>query len=170
MPAHPPAFQQEIETLYTEHHPWLQGWLRRRLDNACDASDLAQDVFMKLLRRGEPVQARAPRAFLATVAKGLVVEHWRRRELETAWLETLATLPEAQAPSPEIRLVFLETLLEIDRLLDAMKPAVREAFLLAQLDGLTCPQIALRLGISLSTVERYLAKALRSCYALQFES
>lgn len=163
------ALQQEVHALYSDHHSWLQGWLRRRLGNTYDAADLAQDVFMRILLRREPIQLRSPRAFLSTIAHGLVVEHWRRRELELAWLETLAALPEPEAPSPENRQIFLETLVHIDQLLDALKPAVRTAFLLAQLDGLTCPQIAERLGVSLATAERYIAKALRSCYALRFE-
>lgn len=165
-----PLAPSTVEALYADHHRWLHGWLRRRLGNHTDAADLAQNVFMRLLLRPEPIQARKPQAFLSTIAHGLVVEHWRRRELELAWRETLAALPEAQIPSPESRQIFLETLIEIDQMLDTLKPAVRTAFLLAQLDGLTCPKIAQRMGVSLATVERYIAKALRACYALQFKS
>ncbi|MDQ7743955.1 sigma-70 family RNA polymerase sigma factor [Hydrogenophaga pseudoflava] len=163
------AHRHQIESLYVEHHGWLQGWVRRRMACSHDAADVAQDVFMRLLSRQEAVLARQPRAFLSTIARGLVIERWRRRELEQAWLETLAALPEAEAPSPESRLIFLQALIEIDRVLDALKPSWRQAFLLAQLDGLSCPQIAVRLGVSLATAERYVAKALRACYALRFE-
>lgn len=160
-----------VERLYASHHGWLLGWLRRRLGDSCDAADVAQDVFMRLLTR-QSLSAgpglREPRAYLSTIAHGLVVDHWRRRELERAWLETLAHLPEPQTPSPESRLIFLETLVAIDRMLDALRPQVRAAFLWAQLDGLTCPQIAERLGVSLSTAERHIASALRHCYALRF--
>lgn len=161
--------QQEVNILYTGHYGWLKGWLRFKLGSAFDAADLAQDVFMRLLSRHEPIAAREPKAFLSTIARRLVVEHWRRRELEQAWLETLAALPTSDVPSPERRAEFLETLVAIDAILDGFKPAIRTAFLLAQLDGLTCPQIAAQLGVSLATVERYLAKALRACYALRFE-
>lgn len=168
MPSVDYGLQQELHTLYSDHHNWLQGWLRRKLGNAFDAADIAQDVFMRLLNRQASIDAREPRAYLSTIARGLVVEHWRRRELEQAWLETLAQLPEAEVPSPESRLLFLETLIAIDRMLDQLKPQVRKAFLLAQLEGLTCPQIAERIGMSLATVERYIATALRHCYALRF--
>jgi RNA polymerase sigma-70 factor (ECF subfamily) len=164
-----PARQQEVHALYSDHHGWLLGWLRRKLDNTCDAADIAQDTFMRVLARQAPLHLQEPRAYLSTIARGLVVDHWRRRELERAWLETLAALPESEAPSPQARMMFLETLIEIDRLLDSLKPQVRTAFLLAQLDGLTCPQIARHVGVSLATVERYIAKALRACYALRFE-
>ena len=53
-------------------------------------------------------------------------------------------------------------------MLDALKPKVRTAFLWAQLEGLTCPQIAGRLGVSLSTAERYVSTALRHCYTVRF--
>ncbi len=154
----------EVRALYIDHHGWLKSWLRRRLGDGLDAADLAHDVFVRLLARRRPIRAREPRALLSTVAHGLVVDHWRRRELERAWLEALASLPELEAPSPECRLVVLEALIQIDRVLDGLAPAVRTAFLLAQLDGLSCPRIAEHLGVSLATVERYLARALRACY------
>lgn len=163
------AHLDTVNTLYSDHNGWLQGWLRRKLGNAFDAADLAQDVFMRLLARPTVAEVREPRAYLSTIAHGLVVDHWRRRELERAWLETLAHLPKAEAPSPESRLLFLETLIEIDRMLDQLKPQVRKAFLWAQLEGLTCPQIAERLGVSLATAERHIAAALRRCYAVRFD-
>lgn len=163
---------QTVHTLYTHHYSWLRGWLLRKLGNAFDAADLAQDVFLRVLARREraaEAAMREPRAYLRTIAHGLVVDHWRRRDLEQAWLEALAAQPEALAPSPESQLELLQALVQIDRMLDTLKPAARKAFLMAQLDGLSCPQIALRLGLSLATVERYIARALRACYALQFE-
>lgn len=162
--------QREAEDLYRGHHGWLQGWLRRKLGDAMEAADIAQDVFIRVLTRQQPVRAHEPRAYLSTIARGLVIDHWRRRALERAWLDTLAVLPEAEAPSPENRALVLEALIEIDRMLDSLKPQVRTAFLWAQLEGLSCPQIASRLGVSLATAERYVARALRHCYALRFES
>lgn len=164
----PPSTPDSVETLYADHHGWLQGWLRRQLGDAFDAADLAHDVFVRLLRRPALVQAREPRAYLSTIARGLMIDHWRRRELERAWLDALAQLPEAQAPSPESRLVILETLIRIDQMLGTLKPKVRQAFLWAQLEGLRCPQIAQRLGVSLATAERYVAAGLRHCYVYRF--
>src|SRR5687767_5351199 len=90
-----------LASLYGQHHGWLQSWLLRRLGNACDAAEIAQDVFVRILARRADVQAREPRAYLSTIARGLVIDHWRRAELERAWLETLAVLGPAEVPSPE---------------------------------------------------------------------
>lgn len=158
-----------IQTLYSEHHGWLRNWLRSRLGNAADAADLAQDTFLRLLGKGELPDLRTPRAFLRTVARGLVIDHWRREEVERAYREALAHLPEAVAPSPEERELILELLERVARLLDRLKPRARMAFLLAQCEGLTQKEVAERMGISLRSVERYIADALYQCYLLRFE-
>ena len=171
MAASQPSLDGDMHTLYRDHHGWLVGWLRRKLDCTEQARDLAQDTFVRVLgrRRGDKLPGlNEPRAYLTTIAHGLVVDHWRRSDLERAWLQTMAALPEAHVPSPEVRQVVLETLMRVDAVLDTLKPAAKHAFLLAQIDGLTCPQIATRLGVSLATVERYLAGALRQCYVLRF--
>jgi len=115
-------------------------------------------------------QLAQPRAYLRTIARGLVIDLWRHRDIERAWLETLAELPEEQALSPETSLLALEALVAIDRLLDQLRPIVRRAFLLAQLEGLKCPAIARELGVSVASVERYIAQAMRHCYVGTFEA
>jgi len=53
----------------------------------------------------------------------------------------------------------LETLLRIDRALQALPPRMRETFLLSQLDGLTYSTIAAQLNVSLGSVRKYMLKA-----------
>ncbi len=168
MPPH--SRSASIETLYMDHHSWLRGWLYGRLSNAADAADLAQDTFVRLLQRRVAAPLAQPRAYLRTVARGLMIDLWRHRDIERAWLETLAQLPEDYELSPEASALAMECLVTIDGLLDELRPVVRQAFLLAQLEGLKCPAIAERLGVSVATVERYIAKALRHCYAATFEA
>jgi RNA polymerase sigma-19 factor, ECF subfamily len=164
MNALPPTVHLEIEALYRAHHGWLHGWLRRKLGCAHRASDLAHDTFTRLLDRDEPIEAREPRAFLTTVAQRVLYNHWRREQVERAYLDALAHVPEALAPSPEEQALLLETLCEIDKLLDGLPVIVKRAFLLAQLDGATHAEIAESLDISLATVKRYLAKAAAQCF------
>ncbi|KAF1057457.1 MAG: putative RNA polymerase sigma factor FecI [Pseudomonas citronellolis] len=158
----------DVQSLYSDHHGWLHGWLRSKLGNAADAADLAQDTFLRVLLKPERAELRTPRAFLRTVARGLVIDHWRREELARAYLETLALLPEAEVPSAEARELVLELLEQIARMLDGLKPRVRTAFLLAQCDGMSYAQIATELGVSQRSVERYVADALYHCYQLRY--
>jgi len=154
-----------VETLYSDHHSWLRRWLHRRLGNAEQAADLAHDTFTRLLSTDRmPARLDEPRAFLTTVAQRLVSNHWRREKLERAYLEALSRMPEPAACSPEARAIVLETLIELDRLLDGLPAIVRRAFLMSQLDGQTHAQVAEALGLSIPTVKRYLVKALQRCY------
>jgi len=157
-PAHP------VESLYQAHHSWLTGWLRRKLGCPHSAADLAQDTFIRVLTAREPSVIVEPRAFLTTLAKRVLCNHYRRQDVERAYQETLAQMPQVLAPSEEDKAIILQTLLELDQLLDGLPRPVKRAFLLAQVDGLTYPQIAAELGISVATVKRHLHKAALRCY------
>ena len=153
-----------VEVLYNDHHHWLTGWLRRKLGCPENAADLAQDTFIRVLSAREAPTLIEPRAFLTTVAKRVLFNFYRRQDLERAYLEALAQMPEHVAPSEEDRAIILQTLLELDQLLDGLPKQVKRAFLLAQLDGLTYAQIGAQLGISIATVKRHLTKAAMRCY------
>ncbi len=154
----------KIHVLYSDHHGWLVGWLHRKLGCIHNANDLAHDTFLRVLAaRTATTGLRAPRAYLCTIAHGLMVDHLRRRDLERAVLEALAALPQAQVPSAETRAVWLETLIEIERMLDGLPPRVRRAFLLAQLEGQSYAQIGDQLGVSTGSVKLYLRQALVHC-------
>ncbi len=158
------AASSRIEMLYCDHNNWLRGWLSKRLGNAHQAADLAQDTFVRLLAREDTPVMLEPRAFLTTVAKRVLANHWRREQLEAAYLEALANVPEAYAMSPEERVILLETIVEIDRHLDGLPIMAKRAFLLTQLDGCNHAQVAEQLGISITTVKRHLVKAAQQCF------
>jgi len=157
-----------LTLLYRDHHPWLRRWLSHRLACRERAADLAQDTFVRLLRNRTAALVQEPRAYLSSIARGLLIDHYRRQALEQAYLESLAHVPEQEVPSDEERLIILDTLERLDAALDHLPARARQAFLWAQLDGLTCAQIARCQQVSVATVERDLAKALGACYRLRY--
>lgn len=161
----PPA--NTVESLYHAHHNWLTGWLRRKLGCPHNAADLAQDTFIRVLTAREAAPIIEPRAFLTTVAKRVLSNYYRRQDLERAYLDALAQMPEQVVPSEEEKAIILQTLVELDQLLDGLPRQVKRAFLLAQVDGLKQGEIALELGISIATVKRHLNKAALRCYFAQ---
>nr|WP_247734410.1 sigma-70 family RNA polymerase sigma factor [Thauera aromatica] len=154
--------------LYTDHHAWLQAWLRRRLGNAADAADLAHDAFIRLIDR--PCRfdsAPEARGYLRSMANGLCVDLWRRRSIEQAWLDTLAAQPEAVAPSAEHQSIVLETLYEIDTLLRSLPSRAAQAFVMTVACGMTYREVAQELGVSVRMVAKYVAKATLHCLRLE---
>lgn len=177
--------ERGVRALYRDHHGWLQTWLHRKLGNAFDAADLAHDTFVRILvahggatdadadadedadvDRKTDRELREPRAYLTTVASRLMQNLHRRRSLERAYLDALSMIPEAHAPSPEERVLVLETLHEVDVMLDGLAPKTRLAFLLAQLEGMTYAEIAAQMQVNVRTVKRYMAAAYEACILL----
>lgn len=161
-----PINRESILTqFYLQHHGWLTAWLNKRLGGAPDVADLAHDTFLRLLARDVATSSlKEPRAFLTTVAQGLVANYFRRRDIEQAWLDTLASQPEQIAVSPETRALILETLEAIDTALAGLPVKARQAFLMAQLEGMSYAEIARELNVSVSSIKKYMMKAIALCY------
>ncbi len=139
-------------------------YLTRKLRDAELAADLTQEAFMRLSESeaGAAGAVGNPRAYLYRVAHNLAVDHVRRQNprRDTAPVSdaVLEEVPDGR-PSPE------QVLGERQRL-DIARSAVldlpertRQVFVLARLDGLTYRQVAETLGISESSVQKHLAKA-----------
>ena len=156
-----------IAELYADHHAWLHSWLRRKLGCLEQAADLAHDTFVRAMTTPKLEEIREPRAWLRTVAHGVMVNHLKRQDLERAYRETLAAQPELTAPSPEERALILETLMQIDALLDGLSPKARRAFLLSQLERLTYAEIAEQLQVSVSMIKKYMLQAITHCMQIK---
>src|SRR6202050_2455662 len=64
-----------VERLFAEHRGGLQSFFRRRIRSKADASDLAQEVYVRMLRISNQEAIRNPVLYLYTVANNLVKEH-----------------------------------------------------------------------------------------------
>ena len=161
---------QTLGGLYRDHHPWLLGWLRRKLGCPDEAADLAHDTFLRVLAASDAVDKvnaiREPRNYLATIANRMLVDQIRRRYIERAYLETLAMQPEPCSVSAETRELIIETLVQIDQLLDGLAPRTRQIFLMAQIDGLSYVEIGRRLHLSVNTVRKHFIRAITDCLQL----
>ena len=168
MPAAHSIPGQPLHLLYRDHHSWLLALLRRRLGNACDAADLAHDAFVRLLLKPRHFDSGdGARAYLSTVARGLCVDLWRRRDIEQAWLAALATQPEACAPSAEQSAIVMQALVEVDRMLRGLSAKAASAFVLGMACGMTDKEVAAELGVSDRMVRKYMAQAMLGCLLLE---
>lgn len=165
-----PSVQIDVALHYRTHHGWVQAWLRRRLGNAHDAADLAHDVFLRLLQR--PCRfddEHHARAWLRRVSGNLCIDLWRRRALEQAWLEALASRPDGLEVSELQRAMVLETLQQIQRMLACLPERVARCFILVQVEGSSYREAAATLGVTERSVTRYMAQAMYQCLLLEVE-
>jgi RNA polymerase sigma factor (sigma-70 family) len=156
-----------INEFYLTHKTWLYHWLCKKVSCSSDAADLAQDTFTRLLTKQEAEPIREPRAYLTTIAHGLLVNLLRRRDLEQAYIAAMTALHgsagETGTPSPEQYMLALERIIALDHMLKGLPTKARIAFLLHRIDGLRYAEIAEELGVTVSSVKKYIAKAMLHC-------
>lgn len=153
-----------FDILYSEHHQWLFGWVRRKLGCRMSAEDVAHDTFLRLLQRGGLENVQEPRALLTTTAKRLMIDESRRQEVERAYLEIhAAQFGHANAPSSESVAMAVQSLAALTLAIDRLSAQAGQAFLMSVLDGMPHADIATVLSVSEATVRRHIALALLAC-------
>ena len=139
----------------------LRRLLHSRGNARDDADDLIQEAFVRLHLYCREHQVEHREAFLVRTVLNLASDWHRHRAQVQSTAETLKTLHLADAiPSAVDVLAAQERLLRMKVGLDRLSPRRREVFVLNRIEGYSFPQIAERLGITLSAVEKHAAKAL----------
>lgn len=162
---------QFITALVTEHGTTLEKYLTRKLDSPEDAAELAQEAFVRLHRLEQPENLDNARAFLFQVASNLAVDQLRRRQLHFRFLKAEKSLSDegempdlnAAGASPEQILGARERLAAIQAAIEELPFKVKQAFLLHRQNGMPYSAIAEQMGVSVSSVEKYILQALTHC-------
>ena len=156
--------KQQVVGLLTEHRERLPRYLRSRLSNDADAQELAQEAYLRLLRISRTELIRHPQAYLYRIASNLVNELYSKqlageRQAGEAVLNEL----ESPDPSPEQRVEQHQQLQLVEQALSELPPKCRAVVVLRTRHGMTGPEVAERLGISVSMVKKYMTKGLGHC-------
>jgi RNA polymerase sigma-70 factor (ECF subfamily) len=143
----------DVEGLCQRYGPMVLRRCRQLLRDEDDAMDACQDVFVRLLRRRERLDARYPSSLLYRIATNLCLNRIRDRghratTADEALLERIASAEEPGAAS-EARLL-------LDRLFGKHPESSRTIAVLHHLDGLSLEQVAEVVGLSVSGVRRRL--------------
>lgn len=176
MTQQPPAEERDAQGLavvYDVHRPALLRFLMARTRDAAEAEDVLQELWIRLreVRSGPIANARA---YLFQMANHLVLdrerERRRRQVRDRSWTEqshTLLQAPDGDSLAVDPQRTPEELLSEAQqhaRLLQAIQglpEAARRAFCLHKLEELSHAQVAAKLGITRSGVEKHIAVAMK---------
>lgn len=156
----------DIKRLFLAHGRDLQNYLTRRLRDAETAADLTQETFLRLAESGCGDGGAAilhQRSYLYRMAHNLAVDHLRQKGRERTEPTAGDVLDEVMddCPSPERRAAGRAELRRVRDALDELPERTRQIFTLVRVEGLTYAEAARHLGISDSSVQKHLAKALK---------
>lgn len=159
---------QDIEHLFHEHRHEVTRCLYRIVRCEQAAADLTQETYMRLVNLAQTTSVLYPRALLFRTATNLAIDYLRKGKAERQTgdvLDAAVDVPSA-APSAE-RAVFDKQRLAIFlRAIESLPPRSREAFLLHRVQDCSYRDIAARLEISESAVEKLIMRALLHCRAM----
>lgn len=140
----------------------LLRFLRARLRNDSDADDLAQEVYLRLLRVKDSTQIQNRRAYVLRVAANVANEWWllARNRLDHS-SEPLAAMSDGEDPVHEA--LIAQDMKRLETALETLSPKCQAVVLMHRRDQFTYKEIGSRLGISVSMVKKYLVRGLSIC-------
>ena len=166
LPAHlksePPSTSRDFAGLYRATVAPLRRYLSRLLQSESEAQDVAHDAYMRIYARGALERADCAEAVLYTTARRLAFNQLKRRRVGP--FEPLAAPQDATvSPSPGVvqQVMARQELAQVEEAIAALPPGCRTVLLLRKVELLSHQEIGERLGISVSTVEKQHARALR---------
>lgn len=139
----------------------LTAYFQRRVHSRNEAEDLTQEVFLRLVRRFEVESIGNPEAFIFRTAVNLLRDRSRRGKTQQSHLAELTHQQAAvEELSPERVFDSRQSLTLVLIALEELDERALDAFILHRLEGMKHAQIAELLGVSVSSVEKYIIKAL----------
>jgi RNA polymerase sigma-70 factor (ECF subfamily) len=155
-----------LERLFAEQGHALRGFLQKRLNRSADPAELAQEVYLRMLRVKDLSTIRSPEAYLFTIAANLAQEHNVKSRAsgrsvdinDDAVQEQLAELPsfgqecDAEARGKRLQEVLLE-----------LPAKCQAAVALHYWRGMSYEEVGTQLGISSHMVKKYVQRALAHC-------
>lgn len=148
-----------FKTVLLPHEAALRSRLRRILPPAQDLDDMVAEVLARAYatERWEPVTAG--RAYLFTIARNLVIDNARRNKIVS--FETIADLELLQSEGNlEGQLHARDALRQIQAIVETLPAQCRRVFILRRVHEKSMAEIAEDMDLSVSTVEKHLAKAI----------
>jgi RNA polymerase sigma factor (sigma-70 family) len=144
----------------------LRRFLSVRLRNAADVPDLAQEVYLRLLRVEDYESIRSPEAYLFTIASHVIHQHAVRRSSEPVSVDIAEVFSALRTPSseePPDQVAHAQRLDELERILAVLPARVATALVLHRIAGYSVQEVGDELGVSRETAKKYLARAVEHC-------
>jgi len=156
-----PLHRDFVEEIVRRYRPALISFFLRRVKNTAEAEDLAQDVFFRLMRRTDASDIENAPAFLFQTAANLLSDLTRKKAIRASYAaEAPMREPQIETRTPERVAEAREKLGALVVALGELGQTTQDIFVLYHVENMKYREIADLLGISFSTVEKHLVKAL----------
>ncbi len=149
--------------LYHRHKDKLYGFSLDIVGCPEKASDLVQDVFLKIWeKRASLLDKEIFASYLFTMVKNLSIDHFRKFAKEAVINQQMAAVAKNSTENPESSLLYRDLETKVQQAINNLPPRQREIYILHKEERLKYNEIAQKLNISVSTVENHFSRAMVS--------
>ncbi len=156
-----------ITLIVAEHDQALRQFVKGKIwSNASnDFEDVVQEVYLRITQYTDLASIDNLRAFLFSMASNLLKDRARRNAVRQSsmHISLVDNVDEPETPALENGVAAAQQLEQLKGVIMSLSERPRQVFLLSRFEGLSYPQIAERLGISVKAVEKNMSKALKIC-------
>ncbi len=145
--------KEDFKKLFDAYFDSIRNYLFYKGADTEEATDLAQDVFMRVWEKQFDATNQSIVPLLYKMANDMFISKYRRKQLEITYLNGL-TNNEIEKNSPEDTFVQKELFLKYQRALANLSEKKRSVFLMSRMDGLSYKEIANRLNLSEKAIEK----------------
>jgi len=150
----------EFKELFDKYFDVIRTFIFYRCGNADIASDIAQDVFMKVWEKREQLNNHNLKSLLYKMANDMVISNYRKNNSYADFVQSM-TFEDIETASPEDELHFAELASSYAKALEKMPETQRTVFMMSRNDELKYHEIAECLNISVKAVEKRMSAALQ---------
>jgi RNA polymerase sigma factor (sigma-70 family) len=156
----------ELLKVFLEYRTRLERLLAGRLQSRDVAEDIAQDLYLKLPRVTEQFPSgEDARRYLIRMATNAALDHQRTESRRGSLLAGMELVFDGVEASPEELAVSRDEIAQLEEALRELPPKCRDVLYLSRVEGMTHAEIAGKLGVSKSLVDKYAVRALLHCRA-----
>ena len=149
---------------YTAYQRQLRTFFQRTVSDV-EAEDLLQELYIRLIRQVDRAPPTNCKGFLFSAAANLLRDRWRRRAVRR--LDQMDSLDgfggdceDCEVQDPALWTEQIEQLERLDGALVRVSAKAASAFICHRVEGCTYADIAVRMGVSVSMIEKYISSAL----------
>ncbi|NDV83306.1 RNA polymerase sigma-70 factor [Bacteroides sp. 51] len=151
--------KQSFKHIFDDYFDPLRNYIYYRCSDEEAASDIAQDVFMRIWEKRDQLDAFRIKPLLYKMANDMIISHYRKQTVQLNFEKDVYTEEESLSPQDDMQ--FSELKKRYASALSDMSEGLRETFLMSRNDELKYYEIAERLDISVKTVEKRISAALK---------
>ena len=155
---------EHLVDIYLDIRPKLERVIGKRLGSTSLAADLAQEIFLRIPAIKVALNSRADaERYFVRIAMNASLDYVKVEKRRSAILDASGSIFSYAPPTPEAECLAKDDIRLVEAALRELPPKCRDVLLLSRIEGLSHDEIAHRLGVSRSLVEKYAVRALLHC-------